>query len=345
MEEPNDYVYDSEDLSEGFDYLKEMNYDNEYDDTGLLAKDQTSSIFFNLFKNSNNLGVDEAKKLIKLWQIQVLADNLPKFEWLDNDIAKKLIQKGYIGNLAKWLFSFKNLDKKIAKILAKNRIWAISSNLTSFVNLDDEIAQMLIKNEYYNVIAKDIDRFEKLSNETLLALLVNCTKYRRSLIFHKSIFPKWWAEDKKLLAKLKVEWRDIESKKLKEFYDTILFQEEKKDFELNNKFDKWFNLYDAREAIKYGEWRLIIEYLDQFVWNDHRKLINLLLEWNYIEDIKNILPKLWWKCLNRWEIVHQLCLTNNYNVLINNSDNFECEKISNIEIAEEIIENWTVLQN
>ena len=349
MEKMDNYIDDFEDWEGTLDDFEGIDYDIDIEDKKTSIKDTYASyILSNITRNTGNLGLNEAKELINMWDIKILVRNLQKFEWLDSDIANILIKNGYIKNLAKSLFSFQNLNKKILKILSRDRIGAVASNLSAFKSLDDEIAQILIKNKYYDAISWDIDRFENLSNKTLIALVVNCTKHKRSLIKNKSKFSDLLEKRWELLSKLKRQWKNIEYSKLKEFYEKIDFEESKENFKLYNGFDKYFNIYEAKEAINYGEWRLIIKNLDKFKWgsNDFVDLIDLLLDWKYIEDIKNILPKLRWKKLNWYwywyKIVHKLSKTNNYNTLINYADSFEREKVLNIEIAEEIIENCDV---
>ena len=340
MEEIDDYIDNFENWIDDPDYFEGIDCDNEVD-LPSLNKKQTSALFLNLLNTSEDLGVNEAKKLIKLWKIKLLAVNLSKFDWLDDEVANKLIEKKYIENLAKNLFSFKNLNKKIAKSLKKNRIGAVASNLGSFTGLDDEVAHALIENGYYNNVSWNIYRFENLSNETLLALLVNCDKYKRLLVEYRFVFSELWEVDSGFLLNLRNKWRILEYEKLREFWGMVSFDKARKRFEKYNRFEKGFYIWEARDAIKYGEWKLIIENINRFMWNSTGffQLINLLIEWNYIEDIEGILPKLRWRHLDRNWLVHQFSLANNYNVLINNADNFEHEKISNIEIAEKIIEN------
>ena len=346
MERIDNYINDFENWEGILDYFEGIDYD-DYDivDRKTSIKDtHTSYILSNFIRDKGKLGVNEAKELIKMWHIKVLVKSLQKFEWLDSDIANILIKNGHIKKLAKSLFSFQNLDKNTAKILSENRIGAVASNLSAFVALDDEIAQILIKNKYYDAISWNIDKFENLSNETLIALLVNCTKHKWLLIKNNSKFPNLLLEKSELLFKLKKQWRNIEYSKLKEFYEKIDFEEARENFQLYNKFDRYFNILDAQKALEYWEWRLIIKNLNNFRWKskDFEDLINLLLDWKYIEDIKNLLPKLRWKNLNWHEIVHKLSETNNYNTLINYADSFEHEEVLNIEMAEEIIENCDV---
>ena len=84
-----------------------------------LRENQNSSILSLLNQqNVDKLDEDIANKLIKSWNIGVLAKNLFKFEKLSNDIAKKLIRNWYLEDLAKNLSSFQWLDKNTAKIIS-----------------------------------------------------------------------------------------------------------------------------------------------------------------------------------------------------------------------------------
>jgi hypothetical protein len=284
------------------------------------------------------LDENTANKLINSWNIDILAKNLNKFEKLSNNIAKRLIRNWYLDSLAKNLPSFQWLNKDIAKAIIKDRYGSFKNCLNSFSQLDNQIAYILIDNKDYNELARHIRSFDHLDNEILIALLVNCTKYSQILLRNRGVFHEWWEPNKDLLFSLKRKWKIIEYKKLKEFYDKIKFERIKENFESNNNFEEWFHIQDAKEAIKYEKWKYVIEFLDHFRWN-YQELVNLLIEWRYIEELKNNISKLWWHDIDRHELVSQFSITNNYNVLIKNADNFEEEWITNIEIADEIIRN------
>lgn len=304
-----------------------------------FKESQTSSLLSLLIqKNSDKLDENTANKLINSWNIDILAKNLHKFEKLPNYIAKKLITNWCSESLAKNLSSFRWLDKNIAKAIIKDRYWYIKNNLISFNSLDNKIADILIEHKDYNELAHYIRSFDHLDNEILIALLVNCTKYSQILLHNRAVFYAWWESNEDLLYSLKRRWKITEYKKLKEFYDKIKFETIKENFESNNNFEEWFDIQDAKEAIKYEKWKYVIEFLDHFRW-DYKELVNLLIEWRYIEELKNNISKLWWHDIDRYELVSQFSITNNYNVLIKNADNFEEEWITNIEIADEIIRN------
>lgn len=289
-------------------------------------------------KNVDKLDEDIANKLIKSWNIGLLAKNLLKFEKLSNDIAKKLIRNWYLEDLAKNLPNFQGLDKNTAKILIKDRYWCFKYSLLSFTKLDNQIAYILINNKDYNELARYIGSFDHLNNDILITLLVNCTKYKQILLYNREVFYEWWEPNNNLLHSLKLKWKITEYKKLKGFYDIIKFEKMKENFESNHRFEQWFDIRDAQEAIKYKKWKYIIKFLEKFRWN-FRELINLLIEWRYITELKDNISKLRWHDIDRHELVSQLSITNNYNVLIKNADNFEEEWVLNIEIADEIIRN------
>jgi len=304
-----------------------------------FKESQTSSLLSLLIqKNSDKLDENTASKLINSWNIDILAKNLNKFEKLSNNIAKRLIRDWYLDSLAKNLPSFHWLNKNIAKAVIKDRYGSFKNCLNSFSQLDNQIAYILIDNKDYNELAHHIRSFDHLDNEILIALLVNCTKYSQILLHNRGVFHEWWEPNKDLLFSLKRKWKIIEYKKLKEFYHKIKFETIKENFESNNNFEEWFYIQDAKEAIKYGKWKYVIEFSDHFRW-DYKELVNLLIEWRYIEELKNNISKLWWHNIDRYELVSQFSITNNYNVLIKNADNFEEEWITNIEIADEIIRN------
>lgn len=304
-----------------------------------IKESQISSLLSLLIKkNSDKLDESTANKLINSWNIDILAKNLHKFEKLPNYIAKKLITNWCSESLAKNLSSFRWLDKNIAKAIIKDRYWYIKNNLISFNSLDNKIADILIEHKDYNELAHYIRSFDHLDNEILIALLVNCTKYSQILLHNRTVFYAWWEPNEDLLYSLKRRWKITEYKKLKEFYGLINFEKIKENFESNHKFEEWFNIHAAKEAIKYWKWKYVIEFLDQFEWN-FWELIDLLIEWRYINDLKDNLSKLWWHNLDRYELVSQFSITNNYNILIKNADGFEEEWISNLEIAYEIINN------
>ena len=304
-----------------------------------IKESQTSSLLSLLIqKNSDKLDEYTANKLINSWNIEILAKNLHKFERLSNNIAKRLIRNWYLDSLAKNLPSFQWLNKNIAKAVIKDRYGSFKNCLSSFSQLDNQIAYILINNKDYNELAHYIRSFDQLDNEILIALLVNCTKYNQILLHNRAVFHEWWNPNEDLLYSLKRRWKNTEYKKLKEFYDKIKFERIKENFESNNNFEEWFDIQDAKEAIKYEKWKYVIEFLEHFNWN-YEELVNLLIEWRYIDDLKNNLWKLWWHDIDRNELVSQFSITNNYNVLIKNADNFEEEWITNIEIADEIIRN------
>lgn len=304
-----------------------------------FKESQTSSLLSLLIqKNSDKLDENTANRLINSWNIDILAKNLNKFEKLSNNIAKRLIRNWYLDSLAKNLSSFQWLNKDIAKAIIKDRYGSFKNCLNSFSQLDNQIAYILIDNKDYNELARYIRSFDHLDNEILITLLVKCTKYSQILLHNRAVFNEWWEPNNDLLLSLKRKWKVIEYKKLKEFYDKIKFERIKENFENNNNFEEWFYIQDAKEAIKYEKWKYVIEFLDHFRWN-YKELVNLLIEWRYIEELKNNISKLWWHNIDRHELVSQFSITNNYNVLIKNADNFEEEWITNIEIADEIIRN------
>lgn len=304
-----------------------------------VLKAEDAELLSNFAENdSGKFGVEVARQLVDSKKIGLLARNLSRFEWLDNGIADKLISHGFVETLAKNLSSFKNLSKKTAKILMEDRVGSVSCNLRSFEKLDNSVAQILINNGYYNVIARDIDMFKNLTNKTLLSLLVNCTKYRGRIMLYRSVFPNWWERNEALLRKLKSEKRDIEYKKLKEFYDKTLIEERRKNYRLNTNPSKWVDISEVKEAIRYWKWKDVIENLDNFQ-ADCREVVRALIEWWCIDDVKKALPKLWWKALDWKEIVYHLSLSNDYNTLITYADNFKAEWVSNVEIGHAILKN------
>lgn len=304
-----------------------------------IRESQNSSILSVLNKKSSEkLDEEVAKKLINSWNIDYLVLNLPKFSWLSNEIAKILIKNWYLESLAKNLLSFQWLDKKTAKILIKDRYRCIKNSLISFKQLDNDIALIFVVNNDYAELAKFINRFEKLSNDILLLLLIKANNYKHILVRYRHVFPDWWEYNSDLLYRLKLKWQQNEYKKLKEFYDLIRFEKIKENFESDNNFDEWFNIDDAKRAIKYEKWKYVIKFLDKFRWN-YRELINLLIEWKYIEDLKNNISKLWWKNIDRYKLALEFAMSNNYNVLIQNVDAFENEWITYPEIATIIIKN------
>ena len=112
MEESDDYKDNFENWIDDPDYFEGIDCDNEVD-LPSLNKKQTSALFLNLLNTSEDLGVNEAKKLIILWKIKLLAVNLSKFDWLDVEVANKLIEKKYIvagtTALAKY-FNYDDID-------------------------------------------------------------------------------------------------------------------------------------------------------------------------------------------------------------------------------------------
>jgi hypothetical protein len=279
-----------------------------------------------------------ANKLIKSWNIDILAKNLHKFERLSNDIAKKLIKNWYLDSLAKNLPSFQWLNKDIAKAVIKDWYGSFINCLNSFSQLDNQIAYILINHKDYNELAHYIRSFCNLDNKILIALLVNCTKYSQNLLQNRAVFQEWWEPNNDLLLMLKRKWKITEYKKLKEFYDKIKFEKTQKNFESNNNFEEWFDIQDAKAAIKYQKWKYVIEFLDNYTWN-YKELVSLLIAWKYIKDLKNNLSKLWWHDIDRHELVSQFSITNNYNILIENAYDFEEEWVTNLEIATETIKN------
>lgn len=304
-----------------------------------LLRAEDAELLSNFAENdSGKLGVEVARQLVDSKKFGLLARNLSRFEWLDDDIAGKLISYGFVETLAKNLSSFKNLSKETAKFLMKDWVANVSCNLRSFKKLDDAVAQILINNGYYNVIARDIDIFKNLTNKTLLSLLVNCTKFRRRIMLCRSVFPNWWEKSEALLRKLKSEGRNVEYKKLKEFYNKILIEERRENYRLNKNSSKWLDISEAKKAIKYWKWKDVIENLDSFQ-ADCKEVISLLIKWWCINEVKEALPQLWWKSLDWKEIVYHLSLLNDYNTLITYADSFKAEWIFNVEIGHAILKN------
>lgn len=304
-----------------------------------LLKEEDAKLLSNFVENdSGKWGIKVAKQLIESKNFGILSRNLSRFEWLDAGIAEMLIKYGFLENLAKNLSSFENLNQKIAKALMGKRMGSVSNNLRLFDKLDNTVAQILIENNYYDAVARDIDKFEKLNNETLLSLLVKCTKYKWRIFLNRSIFPKWWKKDNVFLASLKSKWKDVEYKKLKEFYDKVSFEEKKELFKLDNKPSKLFDVTKAKEAVKYWKWEYVLQHLDDFQ-TDNKELIALLIKWWYIDEIKNALPNLWGRNLDWDEIVYQISLMNDYNLLVKYADNFKAEWVSNVKIWQAILKN------
>lgn len=318
----------------------EKNSTKKFNSRSSKIKENQTSYLLSLLtqKKSDKFDEDMANKLIKSWNIDILAQNLHKFERLSNDIAKKLIKNWYLDSLAKNLPSFQWLNKDIAKAVIKDRYGSFINCLNSFSQLDNQIAYILINHKDYNELAHYIRSFCNLDNKILIALLVNCTKYSQNLLQNRAVFQEWGEPNNDLLLMLKRKWKITEYKKLKEFYDKIKFEKTQKNFESNNNFEGWFDIQDAKAAIKYKKWKYVIEFLDHYNWN-YKELVSLLIAWKYINDLKNNLSKLWWHDIDRHELVSQFSITNNYNILINNADDFDEEWVSNLEIATEIIKN------
>lgn len=304
-----------------------------------LLKEEDAALLSNLAENgSDKLDINVARQLIKSKKIGILARNLSRFEWLDVDIAERLIKHGFMESLAKNLSSFEKLNQKIAKAIMEKRMGSVACNLKSFENLDNSVAKTLIENNYYDAVARDIASFKSLTNETLLSLLVKCNKYKGRILLYRSIFPNWWARNNTLLRSLKVKGKDVEYKKLKEFYDKVDFEQKKGEFDLKKNTNGWFGISKAQEAVKYWKWEEVVQNLDSFQEN-HKELINFLIKKWCIDDVKKFLSNLWWKDLDWKYIVNQIALTNDYNTLIKYADNFKAEWVSNENLGHSIIKN------
>ena len=107
----------------------------------------------NKFKNLNNKEI--ANKLIELKVGYLVAENLEKFEGLDNDVANNLIECGQGDSVARNLEKFKDLNhQEIAnKLIESGEGDSVASNLERFEGLD------------HNVIASKI--LESKSNYSL----------------------------------------------------------------------------------------------------------------------------------------------------------------------------------
>lgn len=319
--------------------LENIDHNTEHKRSLNIREKQTSALLSLLIqKNPENFDESIANKLIKLGHIEALAKNLSKFSRLSNDIALILIKKWYVDDVAIYLSSFQWLDKNTAKAVIADWYGCFKLSLKSFSQLDNYIANVLIKHWDYNELAHNIRSFVDLNDEIFITLLVKCTKYKQFLLNNRFIFLSWLHQNDSLLRKLKKSTHITEYKKLKEFYDNIQFEQIKAKFESNYKFEKWFDIETAKIAIQYHKWKYVIEFLDQFEW-DYKELINLLIEKKYINELKDNLSKLRGKNIDRYKLVFQISLTNDYNILIENSEQFEDEWISNLDIAYVIIKN------
>lgn len=302
-------------------------------------KSNSASIILNTL-NNENLWEDEARELIKLWDIKLLIKNLDKFTKLSNEIAAKLIQKWFTDDVAKNLSSFYWLDKKTAKILMKDRCWSVAYELRRFENLDDNIAKLLINNWEYDQISFSISSFSNLSLETLLSLLMNTKKHRNLLVINSDKFWIRWNPNEEILNYLKRKWKVLEYKKLKEFYDLVTFEKNKNSFENRRNLSQSFDFEVVKEAIKYWKGNLILWEMENYI-GDYNKLIDLLIDTWYCDWICKNLWKLWWKNIDRNWLVEEMALNNKYNELLKNIDNFVEEWVSEKEIAEQIIRGWS----
>ena len=267
-----------------------------------LLKEEDAALLSNFVENdSGKLDINVARQLIKSKKIGILARNLSRFEWLDVDIAERLIKHGFMESLAKNLSSFEKLNQKIAKAIMEKWMGSVACNLKSFENLDNSVAKTLIENNYYDAVARDIASFKSLTNETLLSLLVKCNKYKGRILLYRSIFPNWWTRNDTLLRSLKLKGKDVEYKKLKEFYDKVDFEQKKGEFDLKKDTNEWFGISKAKEAVEYWKWEDVLQSLDDFQV-DPKELINFLIKKWCIDDIKKALPKLWWKDLD-WKYI------------------------------------------
>lgn len=288
-------------------------------------------------KKWEKLSVSDARFLIKQWYVEIVAKNLHKFEWLDNKIAESLIDLWYTHDIIVNLTTFKNLNKKTAWILIKHSPWNVAYGLSCFIDLDNKIAELLITEKYYDLVASNISRFQNLKLNTLLKLLINCSKYKNRLIEYRNIF-EWWEPNKKVLNTLKKKWKMEEYKALKNFYDAIHFEEEKELFNENQFRYRQYGLSQVNDAIRYWRWNFVINNLQNYNW-DYRQLVDSLIENRYLTSLKDHLWDLWWKSIDWENLVLQLACNDYYNELINNSENFNEEGINDLFIARTIIKN------
>ena len=165
----------------------------------IIDSDYSGAIvtYLELFKGLDHNVI--AKRMLNkhMGLVDYFADNLGKFEGLDNEVAHELINFGKCSRVAVYLFAFEGLDadvsraliadgrvldvgphlnsfdrsihSEIAKMLIAEgrdgRFWAIS-NLNSFdISIHSEIAQELIDCFQIRRVAGNLGRFEGLSGE------------------------------------------------------------------------------------------------------------------------------------------------------------------------------------
>jgi hypothetical protein len=131
-----------------------------------------TKIAINIFNSSviPNYRLDESAKSQKA---RIVAENLERFEGLDESVAESLIRERHSQQVAKHIDSFTELNGRVAQqLIADGFQWVVVGNLEKFRGLDHkELVQQLLMNGTSDVVVKNIDKFEDLDAESAQQLI------------------------------------------------------------------------------------------------------------------------------------------------------------------------------
>lgn len=228
------------------DLKKLRNYGDAWKDLAqtLLDNKKATKRYLESLGEGRRLNKKDSKrisnKLVEEDNIEILVENLDKFEWLNKEVADYLVNK---------LTRYSGTQDE-------HRIWwmAVAKNLDKFEWLDyKEMAESFIKGRQFDILVEYLDKFEWLDPKEIVNYMINNGRIRTlACDLHKFKWLKWL--DKEIAEKL---------------------IEDNDESELARNLDKfeWLDKDIADKLIEAWELRRVSENLDKFKWLDHKEIL------------------------------------------------------------------------